>query len=210
MKWLQNIKVYFQSNDRFPVNFQTNPLSVRKMTWLNETKKKRMKERCLWISPEGKTDWWQRTFFEYSHDSAHFLYYKTDRNFTMETECLYKPQHTFDQGGLAVRVDSQNWIKVSIEFNPDETPQLASVVTNNGYSDASSQTLPDGIFQAKFRITRTGQDFLIEANINNEWQTVRLTHLHARFDEIACGMFAAAPKNEGFQVGFKDFKLWEV
>ena len=25
-----------------------------------------------------------------------------------------------------------------------------------------------------------------------------------------CGMFAAAPKNEGFQVGFKDFKLWEV
>lgn len=210
MKWIRNLKVFFQSNEQFAVNFQTNPLSVRKMKWLNEPAKKKMKDHCLWIEPEGKTDLWQKTFYDYAHDSAHFLYYRTDRNFAMETECLYKPAHLYDQGGLAVRINSQNWIKTGVEYNPDEAPKLVTVVTNNGYSDASSQVLGNNILRVKFRITRTDQDFVIEANFNGEWQTIRLTHLHIQAEETVCGLFAASPQEEGFRIGFRNFKLWEV
>lgn len=210
MKWIQNLKVYFQSKEQFSVNFQTNPLSIRKMKWMNEPKTKKFKDHCLWVTPEGKTDLWQKTFYEYTRDSAHFLHYKTSRNFVMEVHCLYKPVHQFDQGGLAVRIDSQNWIKVSMEFTPEEGVQLVCVVTNNGFSDASSQTIDEFATQATMRLTRTGQDFIIEAFLNQEWKTIRITHLHINCEEMSCGLYAASPKEEGFQVGFKDFKLWEV
>jgi len=56
---------------------------------------------------------------------------------TIETAMTLNPKKQFDQGGIAVRIDSEHWIKAGIEF-VDGSPRLSCVVTNV-FSDWSTQ-----------------------------------------------------------------------
>lgn len=42
---------------------------------------------------------------------------------------------SFDQCGIVMYLDSENWLKASIEYENQSFQHLGSVVTNNGYSD---------------------------------------------------------------------------
>ena len=42
-------------------------------------------------------------------------------------------------------LDSENWLKGSIEYENDEFQHLGSVATNNGYSDWATTELDAGI-----------------------------------------------------------------
>ena len=41
----------------------------------------------------------------------------------------------FDQCGVVMYLDSENWLKASIEYENERFQRLGSVVTNLGYSD---------------------------------------------------------------------------
>ena len=43
--------------------------------------------------------------------------------------------HRFDQCGVVMYLDSENWLKASVEYENEEFQHLGSVVTNHGYSD---------------------------------------------------------------------------
>lgn len=51
------------------------------------------------------------------------------------------PRAQFDQAGAMVLVDESCWVKAGIEFC-DAQPRLSCVVTNEGYSDWSTQAWP--------------------------------------------------------------------
>lgn len=63
----------------------------------------------------------------------------------METEEKYfsfmvktdftESHHRFDQCGIVMYLDSENWLKGSVEYENDQFQHLGSVVTNHGYSD---------------------------------------------------------------------------
>ena len=44
-------------------------------------------------------------------------------------------KNRFDQCGIVMYLDSENWLKASIEYENQSFQHLGSVVTNNGYSD---------------------------------------------------------------------------
>ena len=54
-------------------------------------------------------------------------------SFTVKTE--FESKHRFDQCGIVMYLDSENWLKGSIEYENERFQHLGSVVTNNGYSD---------------------------------------------------------------------------
>lgn len=54
-------------------------------------------------------------------------------SFIVKTE--FESKHRFDQCGVVMYLDSENWLKGSIEYENEEFQHLGSVVTNNGYSD---------------------------------------------------------------------------
>ena len=47
----------------------------------------------------------------------------------------FSTMHRFDQCGIVVYLDSENWLKASIEYENDRFQHLGSIVTNGGYSD---------------------------------------------------------------------------
>ena len=54
-------------------------------------------------------------------------------SFTVKTE--FDSKNRFDQCGIVMYLDSENWLKASIEYENQSFQHLGSVVTNNGYSD---------------------------------------------------------------------------
>ena len=104
-----------------------------------------------------------------------------------------------------VRVSPECWIKTSVEYETDMPWQLGAVVTNDGYSDWSTQAFPADRNEAWFRIIRAGADYTIQWSADGKtWEQLRVTHLHA--DEagapVSCGVYACSPKGAGFMAEF--------
>ena len=107
-----------------------------------------------------------------------------------------------------VRTDSQNWIKVSAEWENEELSRLGSVVTNLGYSDWATQDISSEIRQMYYRVARRGDDFLVDYSYNGEtWLQMRVTHLHKVSSQVQVGFYACSPKGPGFTCRFTGFSI---
>ena len=60
--------------------------------------------------------------------------------------------HRFDQCGVVMYLDSENWLKGSIEYENDYFQHLGSVVTNNGYSDWATTEIDAEIKSMWYRL----------------------------------------------------------
>ena len=64
-------------------------------------------------------------------------------SFTVKTE--FDSKNRFDQCGIVMYLDSENWLKASIEYENQSFQHLGSVVTNNGYSDWATTEIPANV-----------------------------------------------------------------
>jgi len=162
-------------------------------------------KRHLWIEPDAATDFWRKTHYGFEADNGHFLFAETAVDFVLTTKVTLRPVHQYDQAGLMVRVSPNCWLKTSVEYELDNPAVLGAVVTNNGYSDWSTQELPRGVSDVWFRVRMEGNDCLVDASLDGRaWQQIRMTHLLERGDSrsIAFGPYACSPKGAGFRAEF--------
>jgi len=128
-----------------PTATETSDTIMRQFTkdnlyWTREPKQYTISDSLITIETEPNTDLWQRTYYGFQNDNAPVLQMKTSRkffSFTVKTE--FNSSVLFDQCGIAVYLDSENWMKASIEYENDEFQRLGSVVTNNGLSPEPSR-----------------------------------------------------------------------
>ena len=70
-------------------------------------------------------------------------------SFTVKTE--FDSKNRFDQCGIVMYLDSENWLKASIEYENRSFQHLGSVVTNNGYSDWATTEIPTNVKLMKIK-----------------------------------------------------------
>ena len=89
------------------------------------------------IITKPNTDLWQRTYYHFQNDNAPVYQMETsDKYFSFVVKTEFEDSHQrFDQCGIVLYLDSENWLKASIEYENDSFQHLGSVVTNHGYSD---------------------------------------------------------------------------
>lgn len=104
---------------------------------------------------------------------------KYNSNFSFTAKASFKYKSRFDQCGLIIYIDCDNWFKESIEFEDKNFSRLGRVVTNNGYSDwSTTDILPKT--EIWYRLSRRGPDFLIEFSLDGlEFNQMRVFHLHS-------------------------------
>jgi regulation of enolase protein 1 (concanavalin A-like superfamily) len=170
--------------------------------WFNEPKS----WRCgngLEIVTDRETDFWQRTHYGFSRDNGHCLLADFSTDFVLTTHVRFDPRSQYDQCGMMVRVDEDNWIKLSTEYENEAISRLGSVVTNSGYSDWATQDVSSAIEERWYRIKRQGQDFFLEASEDGyDWYQIRVTHLHNAGMTVAAGLYACSPIGEAFRCLF--------
>ena len=96
------------------------------------------------ITPTAGLDYWSKTFYEpllIKHDAQCLLCspIPAGAEATLSTAFTLSPRAQFDQAGIMVLVDENTWVKSGIEYT-DGVPRLSCVVTNDGYSDWSTQS----------------------------------------------------------------------
>jgi regulation of enolase protein 1 (concanavalin A-like superfamily)/uridine kinase len=182
-----------------------------KLTWLNPPKVWKLVNNALYVETDAVTDFWQRTFYGFSNDNGHFLYYETDKDFVLTTHFKYEPKNQFDQAGIAIRIDEDNWLKASVEYELQAAAKLGSVVTNNGYSDWATQSVPNSTVEMTWKITRIGKDFFISyLNAQGIWEQVRVAHLDKAGGNVKCGIYGCSPIDKGYKIYYDFLKIEEL
>lgn len=158
------------------------------------------------------TDLWQRTYYHFRNDNAPVLQMSTEEaffSFVVKTE-FAESHHRFDQCGVVLYLDSENWLKGSVEYENDRFQHLGSVVTNHGYSDWATIEIPAGVKSMWYRLSRREDDFCIECSGDGAvFHQMRVCHLHKAKGEIRFGIYVCSPEDSSFRAVFTHMELTE-
>ena len=185
------------------------PFDISLLRWTRPPRDFSVSPEEIRITTEPGTDLWQRTYYGFQNDNAPVLQLETDEtrfSFTVRTD--FDSKHRFDQCGVAIYLDSENWLKASIEYENEEYQRLGSVVTNLGYSDWATSDIPASVRSMWYRLSRREADYCIECSTDGvHFQQMRICHLHAGAGTIRFGVYACSPENSSFEAVFSQMEL---
>ena len=184
---------------------------ISKLTWTREPRDYAISEGKIEIITAPNTDLWQRTYYHFRNDNAPVLQLECEEryfSFTVKTE--FESTHRFDQCGVVMYLDSENWLKASIEYENDEYQHLGSVVTNNGYSDWATTEIDAKIKSMWYRLSRREDDYLIECSDDGiTFRQMRVCHMYKGNGAVRFGIYACSPEDSSFKATFTNMTLGE-
>ena len=182
------------------------------LRWTREPQAFEVKDGVIEITTAPHTDLWQRTYYHFRNDNAPVLQMETEEkffSFVVKTDFTQSHQR-FDQCGIVMYLDSENWLKGSVEFENEEFQHLGSVATNNGYSDWATTAIPADVKTMWYRFSRRDDDFCIECSADGvDFSQMRICHMYAATDRISFGIYACSPEESSFTARFSDLKVTE-
>lgn len=186
-------------------------INVNELKWTREPKWYSITENRIEMITEPFTDLWQKTYYHFRNDNAPVLQMTTDKkyfSFVIRTE--FDTKVRYDQSGIVMYLDSENWLKASMEYENDEIQRLGAVVTNNGYSDWSSVDVDASVKSIWFRLSRRENDFCIENSMDGKiFKQMRICHMFNIRDTIQFGIYACSAEKSSFKAIFTDMEVTE-
>ena len=187
-------------------------LKMTQLKWTSQPKVFTIGKDRVEITTEPGTDLWQRTYYHFRNDNAPVLQWETDEkyfSFVVKTD-FTDSHHRFDQCGIVMYLDSENWLKGSVEYENEEFQHLGSVVTNHGYSDWATTAISADIKTIWYRFSRREDDYCIECSQDGEHFTqMRVCHMWEGKETIRFGIYACSPEDSSFKAVFTDMKIME-
>lgn len=184
---------------------------IEKLAWVNEPSVYTIGSSEIMIRTEPGTDLWQRTYYGFRNDNAPVLQIHTDEkyfSFVVKTE--FASKHRFDQCGIVMYLDSENWLKASIEYENDRYQRLGSVVTNHGYSDWATTDIDASIKSMWYRLSRREADYCLECSEDGiHFKQMRICHMWEGAEEIRFGIYACSPEESSFEAVFSNMQIME-
>lgn len=184
---------------------------INKLQWTREPKESIISDEKIEVVTNPHTDLWQRTYYHFRNDNAPVLQMKTnEKYFSFVVMTTFESKHRFDQCGIVMYLDSDNWLKASIEYENEKFQHLGSVVTNHGYSDWATTAIDASIKSMWYRFSRREDDFCIECSADGEnYSQMRVCHMWDAVDEIQFGVYACSPEDSSFKATFTNMDITE-
>ena len=159
------------------------------MFWIRQPQRFSVSDKTVQIITDPHTDLWQRTYYGFRNDNAPVLQTTTkEKYFSFVVKTQFDSKHRFDQCGIVLYLNSDNWLKASAEYENDKIQRLGSVVTNHGYSDWATTDIDASIKTIWYRLSRRGSDYLIEYSLDGKnFKQMRICRLHEGGGEISFG-----------------------
>ena len=186
-------------------------MNLQNFRWAREPAAFTLSDDRVEIVTMPHTDLWQRTYYHFRNDNAPVFQMETEEaffSFTVKT--AFETKHRFDQCGIVMYLDSDNWLKGSIEYENEQFQHLGSVVTNNGYSDWATTAIPADIKSMWYRFSRREDDYCIECSTDGEhFSQMRICHMWHGGGKIRFGIYACSPEDSSFKATFTNLALTE-
>ena len=179
--------------------------------WLRKPAQVTIGDDSIEVITESGTDLWQRTYYGFTNDNAPVFQARTDeRYFSFIVKTRFESKDRFDQCGVVMYLDSDNWFKASIEYENECIQRLGSVVTNNGYSDWATTDISSDIKEMWYRFSRRESDYCIECSEDGKhFRQMRIFHMWQGAGEITFGIYACSPTTGSYNATFTDLVVTE-
>ena len=183
----------------------------KNLFWIREAERSIVADDKIIIYTKPETDLWQRTYYGFQNDSAPVLQMKTsEKYFSFIVKTEFDSKVRFDQCGIVVYLDSENWLKASVEYENDQYQRLGSVVTNHGYSDWATTDIDASVKSMWYRLSRRESDYCIECSMDGiTFSQMRICHLWKGDGEISFGIYACSPVGGSFPAKFTNMQVTE-
>ncbi|MBE6643282.1 MAG: DUF1349 domain-containing protein [Ruminococcaceae bacterium] len=184
---------------------------IQKLQWTRKPTDYTISNNKIEIITAPYTDLWQRTYYHFRNDNAPVLQMETsEKYFSFTVKTAFQSKRRFDQCGIVMYLDSENWLKASVEYENDSFQHLGSVVTNNGYSDWATTEIDAGIKSMWYRFSRREDDYCIECSEDGvKFKQMRVCHIWNGKGTIRFGIYACSPENSSFKAIFTDMEISE-
>lgn len=185
-------------------------MDLNKFSWTRVPESAEEKDGKLFVVTSPHTDLWQRTYYHFRNDNAPVFQMQSDEkyfSFTVKTE-FTDAKHRFDQCGIVMYLDSENWLKASVEYENERFSHLGSVVTDGGYSDWATTEADNNVRVMWYRLSRREDDYRIECSRDGiNFSQMRICHMSKGGGRISFGIYACSPEDSSFKAVFSDFSL---
>ena len=172
-------------------------------SWLNPPENWSADGAQLRVMTDEKTDFWRKTQYGFIRDSGHFFGTEIAGDFTAQLHVAAQYSALYDQAGMMVRIDEQNWIKCGVEFS-DGQLLLSTVLTldKSDWAVGIAPAMADGFW---LRVTVEQGVIRVQYSTDGKlWPLLRL----APFPEAPryrVGPMCCTPERGGLEVVFSQF-----
>ena len=178
---------------------------VARMKWMNEPASWNRSGNKLVVRSRAKTDFWRKTFYGYITDNGHFFYLPVSGDFVFQARVNGQYAALYDQAGLMMRLDAENWMKCGTEFFDGR--RHASVVFTRDFSDWSMMPDLSDTAAIWWRAVRKKDSIETQCSVDGKNFTSVRQGYFVPGTKVHVGIMCAAPEGPGFEAVFDDLKL---
>ena len=189
----------------FIISYTCSAQSLEKMQWFNEPENWEIKDNLLSIYVTPQTDYWRISHYGFTVDDAPFLYTLRGGEFEVKVKISADYKERFDQAGLMLRIDHENYIKTGIEF-VDGKYNLSAVVTHHT-SDWSVIPLDKPVPYVWIKAVRRLDAVEIFYSFDDKEYTMMRNAWLQDNHPVMVGVMGACPDGQGFTAKFENFSI---
>ncbi|SEA99542.1 hypothetical protein SAMN05660909_04611 [Chitinophaga terrae (ex Kim and Jung 2007)] len=179
--------------------------TLKKMQWFNEPAEWDINGNELSMTVTPQTDYWRISHYGFTVDDAPFYYANYGGEFEVKVKLTGEYKARFDQMGLMIRIDHENYIKTGVEF-VDGKFNVSTVVTHktSDWSVLPLEKAPPFIWIKAVRRLDA-----VEIYYSLDDKNYIMTRNAPLQDNrpVMVGMMAASPDGKGFKAKFEGFKV---
>ena len=187
-------------------NMSVTAQTLSKMNWFNEPQEwEVVSPTKMKMQVPSQTDYWRIAHYGFTVDDAPFYYATYGGEFEVKVKITGNYVTTFDQMGLMLRVDHENWIKAGVEFVNGK--QNVSTVVTTKTSDWSVVELAEAPKSVWIKAIRRLDAVEVFYSLDDKNYTMLRMCWFPDNIPVMVGLMGASPDGKGFEALFEDFKV---
>lgn len=182
--------------------------NIKDFDWFNEPENVSFTESGLQVTAQSNTDFWQNIDRGFAKDNGHFFFIHQPKDFVLTCKWFFEKIKDSAQCGVMVRINEHNWLKAGLLSTNIYNPQIGVVTADNGSYDWSMHDIAKNTNSIWLKLKRCGQDFVSYYSLDDQnYHTLRITHLSAATKAVKVGTYACSPKDEAFECVLEEINI---
>lgn len=178
---------------------------LTRMQWMNKPPSSQIEGGKLMVHSTAKADCYRMPGWVI--DNGNFFHLAVEGEFAFEARISGQYAAKYDQAGLMVRQDAENWLKCGTEFVDGQ--RYASVVFTRGLSDWSTMKDLSDTAPVWWRVVRKKDSIETLCSLDGkDFISVRQAYGYfASAPKVEVGIFCASTEGQGVKATFDSLKL---
>ena len=186
-------------------SFFSKSQTFERMQWFNEPESYSIVIVVLEMDVPAQTDFWRIAHYGFTVDDGPFLYSTHGGEFEAKIRVSGDYKVRFDQAGMMIRENHENYVKFGIEY-VDGKFNISAVVTHHT-SDWSVIQLDKPVPFIWFKAVRRLDAIELFYSFDDKEYIMMRTLWMRDNCPLQVGPVAACPDGKGFKARFSDFKV---